>query len=239
MADEAEPFIPYAGRDGLTGELAAAVDSYESRMGFLPNALRLYMHRPELLECLIRLNDTVMRDPSSQLDRELKRRIAALCSSLNRSAYCVAHNGNTLASAGDGDSEGWGYTAEDIVALLDPGYEPEDPVGERLLRLRPGGNARSGRCPARDPGSPRRHADPAAGGRARLRRRLLENVQRHPRKPRHSDREPTPGSTNPPFHIILSSPKGHQRQLLTDMVEAALPITQVQPAQLTIHQQHL
>ena len=128
MTDEANPPIPYADRDGLTGELAAAVDAYERRMGFLPNALRLYMHRPELLECLIRLNDTVMRDPSGHLDRELKRRIAAFCSSLNRSAYCVAHNSNTLASAAGGESEGWGHTAEDIDALLDPGYEPEDPV---------------------------------------------------------------------------------------------------------------
>ncbi len=128
MPEEAQPVIPYADRDGLTGELAAAVDAYERRMGFLPNALRLYMHRPELLECLIRLNNTVMRDPAGHLDRELKRRIAAFCSSLNRSAYCVAHNSNTLASAADGESEGWGYTAEDIDALLDPGYEPEDPV---------------------------------------------------------------------------------------------------------------
>ncbi len=128
MTVEKEPFIPYADRDGLTGELAAAVDAYEKRMGFLPNALRLYMHRPELLECLIRLNNTVMRDPSSHLDRELKRRIAAICSALNRSAYCVAHNTNTLSSASGGDSEGWGYSAGDIDALLDPGREPEDPV---------------------------------------------------------------------------------------------------------------
>lgn len=128
MTDEANPPIPYADRDDLTGELAAAVDAYERRMGFLPNALRLYMHRPDLLECLIRLNNTVMRDPAGHLDRELKRRIAAFCSSLNRSAYCVAHNSNTLASAAGGESEGWGYSAEDIDALLDPGYEPEDPV---------------------------------------------------------------------------------------------------------------
>ena len=128
MADEAEPRIPYADRDGLDGDLAAAVDAYEKRMGFLPNALRLYMHRPELLECLIRLNDTVMRDPSSHLDRELKRRIAAFCSGLNRSAYCVAHNANTLASSGGGDSEGWDYAAADIAALLDPEYAPDDPV---------------------------------------------------------------------------------------------------------------
>ena len=128
MTEEKQPFIPYAGRDGLAGALAAAVDAYETRMGFLPNALRLYMHRPELLHCLIGLNDTVMRDPSSHLDRELKRRIAAFCSALNRSAYCVAHNTSTLASDGGGGSEGWGYAEDDIDALLDPGYAPEDPV---------------------------------------------------------------------------------------------------------------
>ena len=128
MPEEAEPVIPYADRASLSGDLAGAVDAYEKRMGFLPNALRLYMHRPELLECLIRLNNAVMRDPSGHLDRELKRRIAAFCSGLNRSAYCVAHNSNTLASAADGESEGWGYMAQDIDALLDPGYEPEDPV---------------------------------------------------------------------------------------------------------------
>ena len=127
MADEADPLIPYADRDRLPGKLAAAVDAYETRMGFLPNALKLYMHRPELLECLIRLNDTVMRDASSHLDRELKRRIAAFCSALNKSAYCVAHNANTLAAAGGGD-EGWDYGADDIAALLDPLYRPDDPV---------------------------------------------------------------------------------------------------------------
>ncbi|MCY4549400.1 MAG: hypothetical protein OXC28_13630 [Defluviicoccus sp.] len=128
MTDQAPPPIPYADRDGIEGELAAAVDAYEERMGFLPNALRLYMHRPELLQCLIRLNDTAMRDPSSHLDRALKRRIAAFCSALNRSAYCVAHNANTLASDSGGGSEGWGYAQADIDALLDPGYQPDDPV---------------------------------------------------------------------------------------------------------------
>ncbi|MDE0061025.1 MAG: hypothetical protein OXI22_07620 [Defluviicoccus sp.] len=128
MTDEARPPIPYADRAALPENLAAAVDAYERRMGFLPNALRLYMHRPELLACLIRLNDTAMRDDSGHLDRGLKRRIAAFCSALNRSAYCVAHNSNTLAAAAGGEGEGWGCAQDDIEALLDAGYEPEDPV---------------------------------------------------------------------------------------------------------------
>lgn len=128
MTDDSRPPIPYADRAALPDELAAAVDAYETRMGFLPNALKLYMHRPELLQCLIRLNDTVMRDASGHLERGLKRRIAAFCSSLNRSAYCVAHNSNTLASPAGGEGEGWGFGAADIDALLDPDYAPEDPI---------------------------------------------------------------------------------------------------------------
>ena len=127
MAEET-PFIPYADRDALPAELKAPLDAYEKRMGFMPNALRLYMHRPEILACLIRLNNTVMRDPSSALDAGLKRRISAICSYLNKSAYCVAHNTNTLKAESGGEGEGWAFTDEDIVKLLDQAYAPDDPA---------------------------------------------------------------------------------------------------------------
>ena len=127
MAEET-PFIPYADRDALPAELKAPLDAYEKRMGFMPNALKLYMHRPEILACLIRLNNTVMRDPSSHLDTGLKRRISAICSYLNKSAYCVAHNTNTLKAESDGEGEGCAFTDEDIVKLLDPAYAPDDPA---------------------------------------------------------------------------------------------------------------
>ena len=123
---EAQPPIPYADRESLPDGLKDAINAYEKRMGFLPNALKLYMHRPSLLECLIKLNNTVMRDPDGHLDQGLKRRIAAVCSSVNQSAYCVAHNANTLKTAADGDGEGWGFSQDDLASLLDPQYEPED-----------------------------------------------------------------------------------------------------------------
>ena len=138
MTEEA-PFIPYADRDALPDQLKAPLDGYEARMGFMPNALKLYMHRPELLTCLIQLNNTVMRDPSSHLDAGLKRRIAAICSFLNKSAYCVAHNTNTLMTDeedgegggegwGEGGGEGWDFTPEDVAKLLHPAYTPDDPA---------------------------------------------------------------------------------------------------------------
>ena len=127
---EETPFIPYADRDALPAPLKAPLEAYEARMGFMPNALKIYMHRPELLVMLIQLNNGVMRDPSSHLDEGLKRRIAAICSFLNQSAYCVAHNANTLLSdaEGEGGGEGWSFSPEDIAKLLDPGYSPDDPA---------------------------------------------------------------------------------------------------------------
>ncbi len=123
---EETPFIPYANHDARPDQLKAPLEAYEARMGFMPNALKMYMHRPELLACLIQLNNTVMRDPSSHLDAGLKRRIAAICSFLNQSAYCVAHNTNTLMTDTEDESEGWDFKVEDIAKLLDPAYAPDD-----------------------------------------------------------------------------------------------------------------
>ena len=61
---EAEPFIPYVqGRGLFDPRLKPVVEPYKKRMGFLPNALKLYAHRPEIAETLWRLNSNIMRDP--------------------------------------------------------------------------------------------------------------------------------------------------------------------------------
>ena len=46
---EETPFIPYANHDARPDQLKAPLEAYEARMGFMPNALKMYMHRPELL----------------------------------------------------------------------------------------------------------------------------------------------------------------------------------------------
>ena len=131
--DEEQPFIPYADRDALPEEMVPTLAAYETRMGFMPNALKIYMYRPEILAVLVKLNTTVMRDESSHLDTGLKRRISAICSFLNKSAYCVAHNTNTLMTKHGGDSEGWNFSAEDVAKLLDPAYVPDYPAEKAAI----------------------------------------------------------------------------------------------------------
>ena len=122
---EAEPFIPYADMAALPEPLKAPLEAYEARMGFMPNALKLYAHRPEILALLVQLNNTVMRDQSGHLDPGLKRRLGALCSRLNGCTYCTAHNCGTLKTAVDADAEGWGFDDQDVRDLLDKDYQPD------------------------------------------------------------------------------------------------------------------
>ena len=104
---EKEPFIPYVEEKDYPASLQPILDPYARRMGFVPNALKLYMHRPEIAGTLWTLNSNIMRDPSSTLDQNLKRRLAAVASKINGCTYCTAHHCSMLRRAGVAGAEGW------------------------------------------------------------------------------------------------------------------------------------
>ena len=122
-----EPFIPYVPDQQVVERLRTVVEPYMKRMGFLPNALKLYAYRPEIAETLFRLNSNIMRDPSSTLDQLLKRKLAAVACKTNGCAYCTAHSCNMLMRP-KGPSEGWGLSQDDLLKILDDDYQPENPM---------------------------------------------------------------------------------------------------------------
>jgi uncharacterized peroxidase-related enzyme len=124
---EAEPFIPYVTEADFPSQLKPVLEPYQRRMGFVPNALKLYMHRPEIAETLWTLNSRVMRDPSSTLDQGLKRRLAAVACAVNGCAYCTAHSCSMLKRPrGLEGEEGWGLSEEDLQALVSGTFVPKD-----------------------------------------------------------------------------------------------------------------
>lgn len=123
---EAEPFIPYVAEQDFDARLRPRLEAYKKRMGFLPNALRLYAHRPEIAEALWDLNDRVMRDPSSTLDRFLKRRLGAVASKVNGCTYCTTHHCTILKEGANSLSEGWGLDDGEVRQLLTGDFEPKD-----------------------------------------------------------------------------------------------------------------
>jgi uncharacterized peroxidase-related enzyme len=121
------PFIPYVPDEKVVERLRQVVEPYMKRMGFLPNALKLYAYRPEIAETLFKLNSNIMRDPSSTLDQFLKRKLSALASKTNGCAYCTAHCCNML-MRDKTSSEGWGLSQDELLQILEDDYQPANPM---------------------------------------------------------------------------------------------------------------
>jgi alkylhydroperoxidase family enzyme len=123
---EGEPFIPYMREADFAPQLKPVVEPYKKRMGFLPNALKLYAYRPEIAETLWKLNSNVMRDPSSKLDQFLKRRLAAVACAVNGCAYCTAHSCSMLKKPREAGFEGWGMSESELQEMIAGDLEPKD-----------------------------------------------------------------------------------------------------------------
>ena len=120
---EAQPFIPYVKDEDFDARLRPVVDPYKKRMGFLPNALKLYAHRPEIAETLWKLNSNIMRDPTSKLDQLLKRKLAAVACATNGCAYCTAHSCSMLKKPKGEDFEGWGLSEAELQDIITGAYQ--------------------------------------------------------------------------------------------------------------------
>jgi uncharacterized peroxidase-related enzyme len=108
-ANELDPFFPYADASEAPPDLAPALAAYEERMGFLPNALKLYLHRPHILKQIMRLNNCIMRHPRNELSEEFKYRMSFIISRNHGCRYCCAHHAATLRGrfgSADTDLEG-------------------------------------------------------------------------------------------------------------------------------------
>src|SRR5271154_2412865 len=123
---EGEPFIPYVKDEDFDPRLRPVVEPYKKRMGFLPNALKLYAHRPEIAETLWRLNSNIMRDPTSTLDQLLKRKLAAVACATNGCAYCTAHSCSMLKKPKEAGYEGWGLSEEELQGIVTGDVPPVD-----------------------------------------------------------------------------------------------------------------
>ncbi len=119
VADEgqSEAFIPYPkigkNLEHVPIHVRPDVFYYQARMGFLPNAIKLYLHIQWIGEHLFRLNNGIMRDERNSLSEHLKCRLALVASKINGCTYCTSHHACTL-------QRRWGYQDQQLAETLDP-----------------------------------------------------------------------------------------------------------------------
>jgi alkylhydroperoxidase family enzyme len=66
-----------------------------------------------------------MRDPSSTLDQQLKRKLGAFASKINGCKYCTTHHCEILKSPGGFAAEGWDISDMELNALLEGSLAPD------------------------------------------------------------------------------------------------------------------
>ncbi len=121
---ESEAFIPYP-PIGETLEhvpinVRPEVHYYISRMAFMPNAIKLYLHNPWSADPLIKLNNQIMRSEQGSLSEEFKYRLALIASRDNECTYCTAHHAKTL-------QRRFEYSDDDLSSVL----SLDEPTDER------------------------------------------------------------------------------------------------------------
>lgn len=112
---DALAFIPYPpigeNLEGVPVHVRPDVSYYVSRMGFLPNTIKLYLHVPWVAEYLFKLNNAVMRDERNGLSEHFKYRLSIVASRDNECTYCTAHHVGLL-------KDRWGYDDDSIEKVL-------------------------------------------------------------------------------------------------------------------------
>lgn len=119
---EDEAFIPYPpigeNLEHIPMAMRPQLHYYISRMGFLPNTLKLYTHVPWVATELFQINNAIMRDERNALSEHFKYRLSFIASRDNECTYCTAHHALTLRRR-------WGYEDEDLETVLQLD-EPQD-----------------------------------------------------------------------------------------------------------------
>ncbi len=74
-------------------ECETAFQTFETRMGFVPNSVLTMQRKPMLVNALLALSNSVYADPDALLSNSLKSCMAQLASSASGCVYCQAHFG--------------------------------------------------------------------------------------------------------------------------------------------------
>lgn len=113
---EAAPAIPYVDFDNLDPATQSRFDAIKDAMGFIPNSMRTWAHRPEIAQGLAGLQ-AIIHSPGDTLPASLKPKLGVICSSTNGCLYCTSHQCNIAENGRRNIEERWSLSMAEIEAL--------------------------------------------------------------------------------------------------------------------------
>lgn len=120
-----DPVIPFVDPDALAPEEREVLDGMAATLGFVPNSMLTYFHRPGIAKAVMGLMGAVFRDEASTLPPAIKGKIGVICSAINGCAYCTSHQCHAAAHPPGGAA---GLGDEQLTALVSGADVGSDPL---------------------------------------------------------------------------------------------------------------
>lgn len=125
---EQEPTIPFVVVEELDPQTRALHDRIAAAVGFVPNSMRTYLHRPQIAAAFLGLSQAIYGSDEESLPVGIQSKLGLICSAINGCAYCTSHQcsaaQNPAAHAAAGLS---GLSDAEVAALIsgeDTGADP-------------------------------------------------------------------------------------------------------------------
>lgn len=129
--DRSTPAIPFVEVAALDPETRALYERIEQSVGYVPNSMKTYLHRPRVAAALMGLSSAIYGEEEGGLPMRVQLRLGLICSAINGCAYCTSHQcsaAQNLAGPG-GDAAG---LSDDEVRALISGEEQGGDAVERV-----------------------------------------------------------------------------------------------------------
>ena len=123
----AEPAIPFVEVEALDLQARAVHDRIQAAIGFMPNSMLTYLHRPAIAAALIDLRAAVYAADDDSLPATIQARLGLICSSVNGCAYCTSHQCSSVQSP-KAQVQAAGLTDAQVADLISGKDEGNDPV---------------------------------------------------------------------------------------------------------------
>jgi alkylhydroperoxidase family enzyme len=122
------PTIPFVDVDGLDTETKALHDRIASAIGFVPNSMLTYLHRPKIAAAFLGLSSAIYGIDDDSIPVAIQLRLGMICSSINGCAYCTSHQCSAAQNPGAHASASAGLSDAEVAGLISGADLGSDPI---------------------------------------------------------------------------------------------------------------
>ncbi len=131
--ESAGPAIPFVDVEALDPETRGLYDRIEAMIGYVPNSMKTYLHRPKVAGALMGLSSAIYGVDEDSLPAGIQAKLGLVCSAINGCAYCTSHQCSAAQNPAAHAAQAAGLSDAEVAALISGEDAGGDPVERACL----------------------------------------------------------------------------------------------------------